>query len=394
MKSKRVYTAQQRRDLVTAVERSGQSMQSQIARLGIDRKTAYRWIERYRQYGLEGLLTRSSRPHQQAGQLPPHVVERLMQMRRRHPTWGPKKLSTLLFKGVRKKHRYSVRTMGRWLRRHGLSHKMRHRALPGPKMLIQGLTTPSKPHDVWTIDFKGWTRTSDGKRWDPLTIRDLYSRMILLVQLLPNQSEEGVRPVMQRLFGKHGLPRIIRVDNGSPFGGRGPMGLTVLSLWWRRLGIQVEFTRRASPQDNGAHEQFHRVYKAEVFNRKASHGPALQSRSNHWIHHYNHQRPHESLSQIPPARFYRKNPRSYRPLSPFSYPQDWKIVRVTSKGYIRWKGRIRLISQITGGLRIGLKLHSKGYSQVYVDSILIGTLYPLDKAGMRPAKLVRKPNAM
>jgi putative transposase len=392
MKPKRIYSAQQRHDLVVAVIEHDQSVSSQSLRLGISRQTAHRWLNRYRQRGQEGLQDQSTRPHHQANQLSDEWIEKLVRLRRSHPTWGPKKLITLLLPAPSlPSPPFSVRTLGRWLQRLRISRKLCHRALPGPRVPVHGLSLASRPHDVWTIDFKGWTRTRDGRRWDPLTVRDLYSRMGLVVRLLPDQSDHSVRPVMRRLFIRHGLPRIIRVDNGVPFAAGGPLNLSHLSLWWRRLGIQVEFTRRGAPQDNGSHEQFHRVYKAEVFHRKSPHGPALQRRTDRWLWRYNHQRPHENLQQKLPVQFYRKSPRRYRPLaSKPTYPLGWKTLRVTQKGYIRWKSRLRLLSKIAGGLLVGLKPLPLGHCEVYIDRILIGTLYPNDKAGMRPAKLHRQ----
>jgi transposase InsO family protein len=45
------------------------------------------------------------------------------------------------------------------------------------------------------------------------------------------------------------------VDNGAPFASQGPGGLSNLSVWWIGLGIEVQFSRPACPQDNGCHER-------------------------------------------------------------------------------------------------------------------------------------------
>src|SRR6185312_3671339 len=105
------------------------------------------------------------------------------------------------------------------------------------------LTLAHRPHQVWTVDFKGWWRTADGTRVEPLTVRDLFSRYVLAVQLLPDQQWWRVRAVFMGLFRRHGLPAVIRVDNGGPFASTGPAGLSRLSAWWTTLGIRVEFTR-------------------------------------------------------------------------------------------------------------------------------------------------------
>lgn len=105
----------------------------------------------------------------------------------------------------------------------------------------------------------------------------MHSRYILGVALLNNQSDAGVRRALTRIFRRFGLPKVIRVDNGAPFGGNGALGLSRLSVWWLRLGITVEFIRPAHPQDNGAHEQMHRIFKAGVAAPPAQERPSTET---------------------------------------------------------------------------------------------------------------------
>src|SRR5439155_12712271 len=141
---------------------------------------------------------------------------------------------------------------------------------------------------------KGWFCTQDGRRVDPLTVRDLFSRYLLGIRLLRHR-HEPVRQYFQRLFVQFGQPEIIRVDHGPPFAGDGALDLSRLSAWWLRLGIRVEFIRRAHPQDNGAHEQMHRIYKADLAAPAAATPRAQQWRTTRWVFYYNWQRPHEGL---------------------------------------------------------------------------------------------------
>jgi len=104
-----------------------------------------------------------------------------------------------------------------------------------------------RTNDVWTVDFKGFFRTADGTRCDPLTVRDLFSRFLLAVRILPHQRQAAVRRVFIGLFRRYGLPKVIRMDNGSPFGSTGAWGLSALSVWWLTLGIRVEFIRPGHP---------------------------------------------------------------------------------------------------------------------------------------------------
>ena len=221
-------------------------------------------------------------------------------------------------------------------------------------------------------------------------MRDLFNRYVLGVVLLPNQSDAAVRRAMVQIFRRYGLPKIIRVDNGAPFGGKGALGLSRLSVWWLRLGIVVEFVRPAHPEDNGAHEQMHRVFRAEVAKPPAPSVAAQKRRLRTWIRCYNQVRPHEALGQRVPAQIYWP---SNRPMpekfSPAEYPCGWESRRVRNRGHIKWHGRERFIGRAFVGQVVGLKGRSDGAQEVYLDRHLIGLLYEQDPAGMRPASIAR-----
>src|SRR6185503_9467485 len=143
-------------------------------------------------------------------------------------------------------------------------------------------------------------------RVEPLTVRDLFSRNVLSIRLLPDQRWEPVRRIFLRLFRKYGYPSVIRMDNGSPFGSTGPAGLSRLSAWWTALGIRVEFIAPGHPEQNGAHEQMHRILKAETTRPPSRHARAQQRRTDRWVSLYNGLRPHEALDQRTPAEVYRR----------------------------------------------------------------------------------------
>ena len=236
---------------------------------------------------------------------------------------------------------------------------------------------------MWTVDFKGCFRTRNGRRVDPLTVRDLFSRYLLGIRLLGFR-HEPVRLYLQQLFRRYGIPKVIRCDHGSPFAGDGALDLSRLSAWWLRLNIRVQFTGRGRPQDNAAHEQMHRVYKAEVASPPAATPGAQQWRTTRWIHYYNHQRPHEALGQRVPALLYRKSRRRYRPgLPKLKYPHGWRTRRVTASGYVRWRGRLRVIGRAFGGQRVGFKPMTDGLHEVYFARHLIGRLVDTDPGGLR-----------
>ena len=360
-------------------------------RFNIARSTGYKWRQRFRRAGRAGLQNRSRRPRRSPRQLAPRWQQALRQLRRRHPTWGPRKLRARL-RALHPRVRLPVpRTLARWLRRLGLvprraRHQRRGPPLPKPRRRVA-----RQPNDVWTLDFKGWFRTRDGQRVEPLTVRDLKSRFLLELRLLSNQSDGPTRRALRRVFQRHGLPKVIRVDNGAPFGGVGPRGLSRLSVWWRRLGIRVEFGRPAHPEDNAAHEQMHQIYQAEVVAAPARHPAAQQRRSDRWRREYNHLRPHEALRLQPPAQHYRVSPRAWPTRLPaWTYPAAWPQRRVSPDGRIFWAGRQRFIGRAFGGETIALRPHGPGCWEVMLGRDLLGQLHQQDRSpSLRPARFTR-----
>jgi hypothetical protein len=241
------------------------------------------------------------------------------------------------------------------------------------------------------VDFKGDLKTRDGQRHKVLTIRDLFSRYLLCLTPMSETTTDAVRRVMQRCFQRHGLPRVIRVDNGPPFGGWGALGLSRLSVWWSRLGIQVEFIRRGCPQDNGAHEQMHRVLQAEVATPAAASRTALVARLRRFQQDYNELRPHAALGQRRPADLWRPNRRRYRVPAPLYSPPGAQPVCLGSHGKIYWQGRQRRIGEAFAGELLWLRekpastrRHGK-IAEVFWGRQLIGELHASDLTDLRPA---------
>ena len=111
-------------------------------------------------------------------------------------------------------------------------------------------------------------------------------------------------------FATYGLPQAIRCDNGAPFGSQGAGGLTRLSAWWLKLGVEPHFIRPASPQENGRHERMHRTLKKQTSQPPAADAGEQQARFDEFRRHYNEERPHEALGQRPPAELYAPSPRA------------------------------------------------------------------------------------
>lgn len=370
--------------LIKALLRNEQSVKYWCRIFGISRKTAYKWKARFIADGRQGLRDRSRRPRRMPRQLTRRWSERIRRLRQKRPSWGPKKMRAWFCRSGG--HPPTVRTIGRWLKRLNLSHPLRRRPRKACVRLHPRLTAACRANQVWTVDFKGWFRAGNGERCEPLTVRDLFSRYGLLARVLATQHFRPVKAAFTGLFQRWGLPEVIRIDNGVPFASRGPAGLSRLSAWWVRLGIGVEFTRPGCPQDNGAHEQFHRVLKRETTQPAAGTRRGQQHRSTCWLRRYNQLRPHEALGQTAPAKWYHNSRRKFpKQLPEIRYGRGYQVRQVRSNGEIRWAGRKRFIGEAFVGQPIGLRKLKRNIHTVKFAHLRIGHLHDQDTGAMRPA---------
>jgi putative transposase len=391
---KEVLPMEERANFVLAVKRGEESFARLCRGYGISRKTGYKWWRRFCGEGLEGVRERSSRPGHSPGRSAAKWSAAVIKLRERYPWWGPKKLRAKL------RERYAndaavpaASTLGAMLMRARLVRSRRRRRQGGPQMARSQLRVASKANEVWAVDFKGWFKTGDGQRCEALTMSDLATRYVLCCRALGEASFARVYPIMKRVFKLYGLPRIIRVDNGSPFASRGAGGLSRLSVWWMRLGIAVEFITPGHPQENGSHERMHRTLKAETARQPAYNLRKQQRRFDAWRRQFNTQRPHEALAQERPAKLYQRSARIYRnvmQLPPPRYPLGWSVRRVRSNGEIKWRGRKRFIGEALVGQLVGLTSLKAERCEVYFMERLLGALHQTeaDFTGLRPTAYV------
>ena len=387
---KKIDRVEQRYDLVRRMDAGEETLSELCREANLSRETAYKWRRRYRSGGLKALADRAHTAQEIFGKPTKLWLERVRRIRRRRPTWGARKLRHCLGLEFGEEGLPSVAAISRWLRHWGLARGRRRRK-PGPVILRAALRPARRSNEVWTVDFKGSYRTGDGTRVEPLTVRDLHSRQGLLVRLQCSIGWKETRRSFRKIFNQYGLPERIRCDNGTPFGGAGPTGLTRLSAWWVKLGIAVEFLAPGRPDQNGAHEQFHRVYKQEVAKNPALTLAGQQRRSNHWLKIYNEERPHQGLKMKVPAECYRKNRRKApKRVWPWKYDQGWERHWVKGNGEISRKGKRRFIGEAFVGDYVGLKPQRANVWRVYYGPILIGELREEETGNIRTARYRRK----
>ncbi|MEO3434562.1 integrase core domain-containing protein [Inquilinus sp. CAU 1745] len=337
---------------ILAWRRSAEPMTVLCAAHGISRKTGYKWRDRFLSSGWPGLADASRAPHRPGNELSAEVRAAIVALRAERPFWGPRKLRAVLEERRAELAWPAPSTIGDLLRREGLSAPRRRRRTALP--LTQPFLAATAPNDVWCADFKGWFRTGDRTRCDPLTITDAASRFLIDCRIVA-PTIEGAAPVFEAAFRRHGLPRAIRSDNGAPFASIGAGGLTRLSVEWVKLGIRLERIDPGCPQQNGRHERMHGTLKAETIRPPAATAAAQQARFDAWRDDFNIHRPHEALAQTPPARRYRPALRRHPGAAPEpSYAADHAVRRVRSNGEIKWGGELVFVSEALVGEPVGI----------------------------------------
>jgi transposase InsO family protein len=344
---------EQRLRFIADVLAGDETMTELCERYEISRKTGYKWLGRHCLEGVDGLKERSRAPHLHGRARPAELLAAVLALKERWPLWGPRKLRAKLAELHPDWAVPAASTIGDWLRREGLTRGRRRRRRCPP--YTQPFVEVAAPNDLWAADFKGWFRTGDGTRCDPLTVSDAFSRYLLATQAVHKPDYEHVRPVFEALFCKFGLPGAIRHDNGPPFATVGAGGLSRLSVWWLKLGIKPERIEPGQPQQNGRHERMHGTLKAATAAPPAATIAAQQRRFNRFRREFNTERPHEALDQKPPASLYRASTRRHPcPLREPVYPADQAVRRVRSNGEIKWGGELIFISEALVGEPVGL----------------------------------------
>lgn len=358
---------------------------------GISRKTGHKYLQRYEAQGREGLSARSRRPKSSPCATAEEVEKLILKERRKHPTWGAKKIHDLLLKVHGIEERPHVNTVNNVLSRHGLTRKRKRRA-GLHRVRPEHLTEPTRPNEVWTFDFKGWFTMGDGVRCEPLTVCDRFSRYLVCCKGQFNQQFNTTLRSCKKLMRYHGLPDIIRVDNGTPFGSVALGGLSQLSVWWIEQGVRVEFIRPASPQENGSHERMHKDLKAEVANRPGPNMRAQQKRFDRWRQEYNYERPHEALDMLRPAEVYRPSAKRLGETDQIRYPEGHEIKRISGSGHLSYRGSNFYMSEIYAGCRVGLFENLDGITELHYANLYLGNLEFNGKDAWRPKALIIPPN--
>jgi putative transposase len=368
---------------MTAAEAGEETMTALCRRFGFSRKTGYKWLERYRRDGIEGLSERSRAPHEHPQAVSATTAKRCLAVRRRHPTWGPVKVRAWLERRDPDILWPAASTIGVLFDREGLTVKrrLRRRCSPGSAPFA----ACGEANAVWCIDFKGWFLTGDGTHCEPLTLSDAYSRYLLRCQPLGRTDSEHVWPVLDTAFREFGLPLRLRSDNGPPFASTGAGGLSRLAVKVIKAGVRPERIAPGKPQQNGRLERLHLTLRRDTASPPARSLREQLARFRDFQRLYNDERPHAALGNTTPAEHYACSPRRWDGiLREPEYPADAALRRVHRNGAIRWRGAEIYLSEALIGEPVGLIERQDGGWSVHYGPIELGVI---DHRGDRLRKL-------
>src|ERR1041385_221126 len=291
---------------------NGEKMAGLCREFGISRKTGYKLISRYNSCGVEGLTDRSRRPYRHANQLPVQIETLIVRLKQDKPNWGAPKIQERLARLYPDVHTPAISTVHAVLDRHGL---VKRRTRRRNKAQGTALSRPLQPNELWCADYKGEFMLADRRYCYPLTVTDFASRYLITCEALSTTAEQYAFTVFERVFQEFGLPQAIRTDNGVPFASAKALyNLSKLSVWWLRLGIEIERIKPGHPQQNGRHERMHLTLKLEATKPAATNVLQQQARFDAFVERYNQERPHQALGMKVPADVYTRSARGYRGL--------------------------------------------------------------------------------
>jgi transposase InsO family protein len=350
----------------------GESIAALAEVYDISRKTIYKWLERHDKEGVAGLADRSRAPHESPHKVSEETMAQIIAARQRWK-WGPQKLRIKLAAAHPNVVWPAESTIGEVLKRAGLSHRRKPRVRTPP--YAQPFASVEVANQTWCADFKGWFRTADGTRCDPLTITDAHSRYLLRCHIVAKADTTHVAAIFEAAFRQYGLPRVIHTDNGVPFASRAPGGLSRVSMQWVRLGIRSERSRPASPQDNGRHERMHLTLKQTTLQPPERNPRRQQDAFDRFQRDYNHERPHQALEDATPASCYRASPREMpRRVPELEYGDHVEVRRISQQGSLKWMGERTFVSEIFAYEWLALRPLNERCFEVLYGPVTLGFL--------------------
>ena len=354
---------EQRYQAVLAVIGDGETVSEVAARVGVRRQTVHEWLARYERGGLEGLVDRSHRPRSCPHQLAAVAEVAVLELRRAHPSWGPRRLR---FELARRELEPlpSESAIYRCLVRRGQIAPDGRRARAERWRRWER----ARPNELWQMDTVGGFPLADGSRAKALTGIDDHSRFCVSAYLMPREGARRVCEGLALAMRSHGVPEEILTDNGKVFTGRfnKPVVEVLFDRILRENGVKHRLTQPRSPTTTGKVERFHRALRSEFDTARVFRSlPAAQAALDEWVRYYNTQRPHQAIGMAVPAERFLQRPVGATPESvPLRLPapvadrvgDDWVARRAGANGVVSVNWQQVCLGQAAAGRNIDVQV--------------------------------------
>lgn len=173
--------------------------------------------------------------------------------------------------------------------------KRPRRHVSASRRMVRGAA--SYPGESWSMDFMN-DALYDGQKIKILTLVDNYTRESLAIEVAWQLGGHGVVAVLMHVVQEKGFPKSIRIDNGPEFTSK------ALDQWAYLNGVELDFTRPGKPTDNALIESFNGRFREECLNECWFLSlEDAREKVEEWRQHYNQDRPHGSLGNVPPLEF-------------------------------------------------------------------------------------------
>jgi len=290
------YSASEKLEIIRLVEKSHLPVRRTLDKLGIPAATFYRWYDRYRALGDQGLVDRSPGPGRVWNRIPEAVRHRIVELALERPELSPRELA-VTFTDTQG-YFVSEASVYRLLKAHDLITSPTYVVIKAADSFKDKTTAPNQ---LWQTDFTylkvigwGWFYLS--------TILDDYSRYVVAWKLCTTMKAEDVTDTLTLALKATGLdtawvahrPRLLS-DNGSSYIAGD------LAEWLNDRGIRHIRGAPNHPQTQGKIERWHQTLKNRVLLENYFLPGDLQAQIEAFVNVYNTERYHESLGNLTPA---------------------------------------------------------------------------------------------
>ena len=293
------YPASEKLEIIKLVEGSHLPAKQTLDKLGIPRRTFYRWYDRYLTSGEDGLVDQASHPGRVWNRIPDNIRSNLLDMALEYPELSPRELA-VRFTDT-KGYFVSESSVYRLLKAHDL--------ITSPAFIVMKAANEFRdkttaPNQMWQTDFTyfkvigwGWMYLS--------TILDDFSRYIISWKLCSTMKTSDVTDTLNMALTASGCdqahvvhkPRLLS-DNGSSYISEG------LSDYIKDQGMSHIRGAPYHPQTQGKIERWHQTLKNRILLENYFLPGDLEQQIRRFVDHYNHERYHESLNNVTPADVY------------------------------------------------------------------------------------------